>query len=67
MECGVRLLAMGIIYEDHREDIANRHLVVVLVRMTNSLIVRPKTRLEIYFNRFFNLIDVVGPKYCLPG
>lgn len=53
MECGVRLLAMGIIYEDHREDIANRHLVVVLVRMTNSLIVRPKTRLEIYFNRFF--------------
>lgn len=34
--CGAKLEAMGIEYEDKREDVANRHLVIVLVRLTIS-------------------------------
>lgn len=30
---GVRLIAMGIQYADHREDVVDRHLVAVLARL----------------------------------
>ena len=36
VRCGARLAAMGIRYEDQREDVANRWLVAVLMRLTIS-------------------------------
>lgn len=35
--CIPKLAAMGIEYENQREDVADRHLVAVLVRLTISL------------------------------
>lgn len=34
--CGPRLAAMGIMYEDQREDVADRQLIVVATRLTIS-------------------------------
>lgn len=37
MECGARLSPLGIKYEDQREDVADQHYVLVLVRLKINL------------------------------
>lgn len=36
VRCRARLVVLGIWYEDHRENVADRHLVIVLVRLATS-------------------------------
>ena len=42
--CGARLAAMGLRFEDQREDVADRRLVVVMARLTNSTTITDKVR-----------------------
>lgn len=44
MVCEARLAAMGIPYEDEREDVADRHFVAMFVRLTIIPTMRDRIR-----------------------
>ena len=42
--CGARLAAMGLRFEDQREDVADRRLVAVMARLTISITIIDRVR-----------------------